>query len=141
MLYKEFSLICRYYAYKDGIVFQRIEFEIQCLFILLYHWDLSGSGAVMTDRLTAGRKDNMSIAGLGTYSSSSYYYKAVTKSRSGSLSNVSDDFVNKKFQKMIRCTTSRKQQGRRLHLRLIVNVLLRILRQKNFMHRKMILVK
>ena len=42
---------------------------------LLYHWDLSGSGAVMIDRLTAGRKDNMSIAGLGTYSSSGYYYK------------------------------------------------------------------
>lgn len=41
----------------------------------------------------------MSIAGLGTYSSSSYYYKAVTKSRSGSLSNVSDDFVNKKISK------------------------------------------
>ena len=99
MLYKEFSLICRYYAYKDGIVFQRIEFEMQCLFILLYYWDLSGSGAVMTDRLTAGRKDNMSIAGLGTYSSSGYYYKAVTKSRSGSLSNVSDDYLSKEIPK------------------------------------------
>ncbi len=42
VLYKEFSLICRYYAYKDGIVFQRIEFEMQCLFILLYRSDLSG---------------------------------------------------------------------------------------------------
>ena len=40
----------------------------------------------------------MSIAGLGTYnSSSSYYYKCVTKSRSGSLSNLSDDFVNQKI--------------------------------------------
>ena len=56
MLYKAFSLICRYTIYKDGTVFQRIEFEMQCLFNLLYHWDLSGSGAVMTDRLTAGRR-------------------------------------------------------------------------------------
>lgn len=40
----------------------------------------------------------MSIAGLGTYnSSSSYYYKCITKSRSGSLSNLSDDFVNQKI--------------------------------------------
>ena len=27
---------------KDGIVFQRIEFEMQCLFIILYRSDLSG---------------------------------------------------------------------------------------------------
>ena len=32
MLYKAFSLICRYIVCKDGIVFQRIEFEMQCLF-------------------------------------------------------------------------------------------------------------
>ena len=43
------------------------------LLLYFYHWDLSGSGAVMTDRLTAGREDYMSIAGLGTYSSSGYY--------------------------------------------------------------------
>ena len=141
MLYKEFSLICRYYAYKDGIVFQRIEFEIQCLFILLYYWDLSGSGAVMTDRLTAGREDYMSIAGLGTYSSSGYYYKAVTKSRSGSLSNVSDDYLSKEIPKDDPMHDFKEAVGRRLHLRLIVNVLLRILRQRHFMHRKMILVK
>ena len=41
----------------------------------------------------------MSIAGLGTYSSSGYYYKAVTKSRSGSLSNVSDDYLSKEIPK------------------------------------------
>ena len=41
----------------------------------------------------------MSIAGLGTYSSSGYYYKAVTKSRSGSLSNVSDDYLRKEIPK------------------------------------------
>ena len=39
----------------------------------------------------------MSIAGLGTYSSSGYYYKGVTKSRSGSLSNVSDDYLSKEI--------------------------------------------
>ena len=27
------------------------------LLLYFYHWDLSGSGAVMTDRLTAGRDD------------------------------------------------------------------------------------
>lgn len=69
------------------------------LLLYFYHWDLSGSGAVMTDRLTAGREDYMSIAGLGTYSSSGYYYKAVTKSRSGSLSNVSDDYLSKEIPK------------------------------------------
>ena len=41
----------------------------------------------------------MSIAGLGTYSSSGYYYKGVTKSRSGSLSNVSDDYLSKEIPK------------------------------------------
>ena len=41
----------------------------------------------------------MSIAGLGTYSSSGYYYKWVTKSRSGSLSNVSDDYLSKEIPK------------------------------------------
>ena len=47
----------------------------------------------------------MSIAGLGTYSSSGYYYKAVTKSRSGSLSNVSDDYLSKEIPKDDQITT------------------------------------
>lgn len=112
------------------------------LLLYFYHWDLSGSGAVMTDRLTAGREDYMSIAGLGTYSSSGYYYKAVTKSRSGSLSNVSDDYLSKEIPKDDPMHDFKEAVRKAwLHLRLIVNVLLRILRQRHFMHRKMILVK
>lgn len=37
----------------------------------------------------------MSITGLGTYNSSSYHYKSTTRSRSGSLSNVPDNFKTK----------------------------------------------
>ena len=41
----------------------------------------------------------MSISGLGTYSSSGYYYAAVTKSRSGSLSNCPDSYAGKEISK------------------------------------------
>ena len=58
MLYKEYSLICRYYAYKDGIVFQRIEFEMQCLLFYYTAWTFLESGAVVTDRATAERRKN-----------------------------------------------------------------------------------
>ena len=40
VIYKAFSLIYRYNLCNDSIVFQRIEFEVQCL--LLFSSDLSG---------------------------------------------------------------------------------------------------
>ena len=64
MLYKEFSLICRYYAYKDGIVFQRIEFEMQCLLFYYTAWTFLESGAVVTDRATAASAAAPSAAGI-----------------------------------------------------------------------------
>lgn len=33
------------------------------------------------------------------YSNANYYYKSVTKSRSSSLSNLSDDFLNEEISK------------------------------------------
>lgn len=111
------------------------------LLLYFYHWDLSGSGAVMTDRLTAGREDYMSIAGLGTYSSSGYYYKAVTKSRSGSLSNVSDDYLSKEIPKDDPMHDFKEAVRKAVTSSPYCKLLLRILRQRHFMHRKMILVK
>ena len=64
MLYKEFSLICRYYAYKDGTVFQRIEFEMQCLLFYYTAWTFLESGAVVTDRATAASAAAPSAAGI-----------------------------------------------------------------------------
>lgn len=41
----------------------------------------------------------MGITGLGMYSNANYYYKPVTKSRSSSFSNLSDDFLNEEISK------------------------------------------
>lgn len=41
----------------------------------------------------------MGIIGLGMYSNANYYYKPVTKSRSSSFSNLSDNLLNEEISK------------------------------------------
>lgn len=50
-------------------------------------------------RIDCGKGKYMGITGLGMYSNANYYYKSVTKSRSSSLSNLSEDFVNEEISK------------------------------------------
>lgn len=49
-------------------------------------------GAVMNDRLTAERR-RMGIAGLSTYSNTSFYYAATSKNKNGSMKNDIDGFI------------------------------------------------